>query len=68
LRNLTATTKFERHASIKVHQLDSPAYLLNEMDLGAEANKLVVDTGTASTFFPFVSADLIESPAEYFLA
>ena len=48
-------------------RLDCPAYFQPDLALGIIGKKLVVDTTTASTFFPFVSADLIESPAGVFL-
>jgi len=48
-------------------RLDCPAYFQPDLALGGVGKKLIVDTTTASTFFPFVSADLIESPGGVFL-
>jgi len=48
-------------------RLDNPMHLQTELSNGAIGKKLIVDTTTASTFFPFVSADLIESPGGVFL-
>ena len=48
-------------------RLDCPAYFQPELALGTTGKKLTVDTTTASAFFPFVSADLIESPGGVFL-
>jgi hypothetical protein len=48
-------------------RLDCPTYFQQELANGSIGKKLVVDTTTASTFFPFVSADLIESPGGVFL-
>jgi hypothetical protein len=48
-------------------RLDCPTYFQQELAKGTIGKKLVVDTTTASTFFPFVSADLIESPGGVFL-
>jgi len=48
-------------------RLDSPVYMQQELALGEVAKKLVVDTTTASAFFPFVSADLVETPGGVFL-
>ena len=48
-------------------RLDCPTYFQQELANGTIGKKLVVDTTTASTFFPFVSADLIESPGGVFL-
>ncbi|MCL1977420.1 MAG: ATP-binding protein [Candidatus Bathyarchaeota archaeon] len=48
-------------------RLDCPTYFQSELTAGNIGKKLVVDTTTASTFFPFVSADLIESPGGVFL-
>ncbi|MDR0461709.1 MAG: ATP-binding protein [Nitrososphaerota archaeon] len=48
-------------------RLDCPTYFQQELTNGTIGKKLVVDTTTASTFFPFVSADLIESPGGVFL-
>jgi len=48
-------------------RLDCPTYFQPELTQGTLGKKLVVDTTTASTFFPFVSADLIESPGGVFL-
>jgi len=48
-------------------RLDCPARLQQEMALGLFGKKLVVDTLTASAFFPFVSEDIVESPGGVFL-
>lgn len=48
-------------------RLDSPSFIQHEMALGQEGKRLIVDTGTASAFFPFVSSDVIESPGGIFL-
>ncbi|MDR0460815.1 MAG: ATP-binding protein [Nitrososphaerota archaeon] len=48
-------------------RLDCPVYFQPELALGTTGKTLTVDTTTASTFFPFVSADLIESPGGVFL-
>lgn len=63
----TNTKKLKDTLQSRFIRLDYPAYLQQELALGAIGKKLVVDTGTASTFFPFVSADLIESPGGVFL-
>ncbi len=68
LEELKATTKkLKDTLQSRFIRLDSPAYLQQELALGVVGKKLVVDTGTASTFFPFVSADLIEFPGGVFL-
>lgn len=48
-------------------RLDSPRYLQYPMATGRAGKKLIVDTVTAGTFFPFVSADVIELPDGLFL-
>ena len=48
-------------------KLDSPAFLQYEMAVGNQGKKLVVDTGTLGAFYPFVSANIIESPGGIFL-
>lgn len=63
----TRTKKLKDTLQSRFIRLDLPAYLQHELALGAIGKKLVVDTGTASAFFPFVSADLIESPGGVFL-
>ncbi|MCW4008798.1 MAG: ATP-binding protein [Candidatus Bathyarchaeota archaeon] len=42
-------------------KLDCPSYVQYDVAVGAVAKHLIVDTSTAGTMFPFVSADLIES-------
>jgi len=63
----TRTKKLKDTLQSRFIRLDFPAYLQQELAHGAVGKKLVVDTGTASAFFPFVSADLIESPGGIFL-
>jgi len=48
-------------------RLDCPAYFQQELVNCTVGKKLVADTTTVSAFFPFVSADLIESPGGVFL-
>lgn len=48
-------------------RLDSPRYLQYPMVAGGAGKKLIIDTATAGTFFPFVSADVIELPDGLFL-
>jgi len=48
-------------------KLDSPLFLQYGMATGSEGKRLIVDTGTLGAFFPFVSADIIESPGGIFL-
>jgi len=47
--------------------LDTPAFLQKGMVNGDVGKKLVMDTDTLSAFFPFVSAEVIESPNGIFL-
>jgi hypothetical protein len=61
------TKKLKDTLQARFIRLDCPAYFQSELALGVVGKKLVVDTATASTFFPFVSADLIESPGGVFL-
>ena len=48
-------------------KLDCPAYLQYGMVAGLEGKNLIVDTGTLGAFYPFISADIIESPGGVFL-
>ncbi|MDR1992842.1 MAG: DUF87 domain-containing protein [Nitrososphaerota archaeon] len=61
------TKKLKDTLQARFLRLDCPMYLQEELARGAWGKKLVVDTTTAATFFPFVSADLIESPGGVFL-
>jgi hypothetical protein len=61
------TKKLKDTLQARFIRLDCPAYFQSELALGVVGKTLVVDTATASTFFPFVSADLIESPGGVFL-
>jgi hypothetical protein len=61
------TKKLKDTLQSRFIRLDCPLYFQQELAHGAIGKKLVVDTTTASTFFPFVSADLIESPGGVFL-
>ncbi|MDR0374007.1 MAG: ATP-binding protein [Nitrososphaerota archaeon] len=61
------TKKLKDTLQARFIRLDCPAYFQPELAHGSAGKKLVVDTTTASTFFPFVSADLIESPGGVFL-
>jgi hypothetical protein len=61
------TKKLKDTLQSKFIRLDCPTYFQQELNNGTTGKKLVVDTTTASTFFPFVSADLIESPGGVFL-
>ncbi|MDR1993171.1 MAG: ATP-binding protein [Nitrososphaerota archaeon] len=61
------TKKLKDTLQARFIRLDCPAYFQQELALGAVGKKLVADTTTVSTFFPFVSADLIESPGGVFL-
>ena len=63
----TQTKKLKDTLQSRFIRLDCPLYFQQELANGAIGKKLVVDTTTASTFFPFVSADLIESPGGVFL-
>jgi hypothetical protein len=48
-------------------KIDVPLYLQKELLSGIVGKKLTVATTTVGAFFPFVSADLIESPGGIFL-
>ncbi|MEM2046639.1 MAG: DUF87 domain-containing protein [Candidatus Jordarchaeales archaeon] len=48
-------------------KLDCPTFLQYGMTAGLEGKKLTVDTGTLGAFYPFISADIIESPGGVFL-
>ncbi|MCL2359019.1 MAG: ATP-binding protein [Nitrososphaerota archaeon] len=61
------TKKLKDTLQSRFIRLDCPSYLQQELALGEVAKKLVVDTTTLSAFFPFVSADLVESPGGVFL-
>ncbi|MCL2135764.1 MAG: ATP-binding protein [Candidatus Bathyarchaeota archaeon] len=61
------TKKLKDTLQARFIHLDCPTYFQEELTKGIVGKKLVVDTTTASTFFPFVSADLIESPGGVFL-
>ncbi|MDR2204213.1 MAG: ATP-binding protein, partial [Nitrososphaerota archaeon] len=61
------TKKLKDTLQARFIRLDCPIYFQSELAHGVVGKKLVVDTATASTFFPFVSADLIESPGGVFL-
>ncbi|MDR0372998.1 MAG: DUF87 domain-containing protein [Nitrososphaerota archaeon] len=61
------TKKLKDTLQARFIRLDYPTHLQQELALGDIGKKLIVDTTTASTFFPFVSADLIESPGGVFL-
>jgi hypothetical protein len=61
------TKKLKDTLQSRFIRLDCPTYFQQELTHGTIGKKLVVDTTTASTFFPFVSADLIESPGGVFL-
>jgi hypothetical protein len=61
------TKKLKDTLQSRFIRLDCPTYFQPNLTQGTIGKKLVVDTTTASTFFPFVSADLIESPGGVFL-
>jgi len=61
------TKKLKDTLQSRFIRLDCPAYMQQQLVQGEIAKKLVVDTTTASAFFPFVSADLVESPGGVFL-
>ncbi|MCL1977221.1 MAG: ATP-binding protein [Candidatus Bathyarchaeota archaeon] len=61
------TKKLKDTLQSRFIRLDCPTYFQQELNNGTTGKKLVVDTTTASAFFPFVSADLIESPGGVFL-
>ncbi|MDR0461678.1 MAG: ATP-binding protein [Nitrososphaerota archaeon] len=63
----TKTKKLKDTLQSRFIRLDCPTYFQPELALGTVGKKLVADTTTVSTFFPFVSADLIESPGGVFL-
>jgi len=63
----TKTKKLKDTLQSRFIRLDCPAYFQPDLALGVVGKKLVADTATVSTFFPFVSADLIESPGGVFL-
>ncbi|MCL2477837.1 hypothetical protein, partial [Candidatus Bathycorpusculum sp.] len=56
------TKKLKDTLQSRFIRLDCPLYFQPELALGTVGKKLVADTTTVSSFFPFVSADLIESP------
>jgi len=61
------TKKLKDTLQSRFIRLDCPLYFQQELTNGTTGKKLVVDTTTLSSFFPFVSADLIESPGGVFL-
>jgi Cdc6-like AAA superfamily ATPase len=61
------TKKLKDTLQARFIRLDCPAYFQQELANGITGKKIVADTTTVSTFFPFVSADLIESPGGVFL-
>ncbi|MDR0373099.1 MAG: ATP-binding protein [Nitrososphaerota archaeon] len=61
------TKKLKDTLQSRFIRLDCPTYFQQELSQGNIGKKLIVDTTTASTFFPFASADLIESPGGVFL-
>jgi len=48
-------------------RVDCPAFVQYGMALGVEGKRLYMDTQTLGAFYPFVSADLIETPSGIFL-
>ena len=48
-------------------RVDCPCFMQYGMALGVEGKRLYMDTGTLGAFYPFVSADLIETPSGIFL-
>jgi hypothetical protein len=46
---------------------DCPAFMQYGMALGVQGKRLYMDTQTLGAFYPFVSADLIETPGGIFL-
>ena len=48
-------------------RIDCPAFMQYGMALGVQGKRLYMDTGTLGAFYPFVSADLIETPGGIFL-
>ena len=61
------TKKLKDTLQSRFIRLDCPTYFQQELSDGITGKKLVADTTTVSAFFPFVSADLIESPGGVFL-
>ena len=51
----------------RMFRVDCPAFMQYGMALGVDGKHLYMDTGTLGAFYPFVSADLIESPGGIFL-
>jgi hypothetical protein len=60
------TKKLKDTLQSRFIRLDCPLYFQPELALGTVGKKIVADTTTVSSFFPFVSADLIESPGGVF--
>jgi len=48
-------------------RVDCPAFMQYGMSLGLEGKRLYMDTQTLGAFYPFVSADMIETPGGIFL-
>ena len=48
-------------------RVDCPSFMQYGMALGLEGKRLYMDTQTLGAFYPFVSADLIETPGGIFL-
>ena len=61
------TRKLKDTLQSRFIRLDCPLFFQEGLNQGVIGKKLVADTTTVSTFFPFVSADLIESPGGVFL-
>jgi len=61
------TKKLKDTLQSRFIRLDCPLYYQQELAKGTIGKKIVADTTTISAFFPFVSADLIESPGGVFL-
>ena len=62
--------KFKRLKDIlqaRLIRLDTPSFIQSALASGDLGKKLIVDTPTLGTFFPFVSADVVESPNGIFL-
>ncbi|MDR0461323.1 MAG: DUF87 domain-containing protein [Nitrososphaerota archaeon] len=57
----TKTKKLKDTLQSRFIRLDSPLHYQQELANGSAGKRLVVDTTTVSTFFPFISADLIEN-------
>ncbi len=67
-QELNANQKIVRDTlQSRIVRLDSPRYLQYALATGRAGKKLIVDTVTAGTFFPFVSTDVIELPDGRFL-